>query len=416
MSDLLSIDQALARLLEKFSPLDVMSIPLSEAGGRVAAQELRAAVDLPRFSNSAMDGFAVRSQDVACAALQNPCQLQVVADIPAGASADVLITEGQAARIMTGAPIPDGADAVVPVEHTDFNYRQPGLAAPQFVRVFHPPRQGGNIRWQGEDIRAGDLVFQAGRKLRPQDLGLLSMLGLAELAVYRNPRLAILSSGDELQPAGAPLAPGKIYDSNSLMLAALARQEGAEILSLGIVPDQLNAVHAALQSAVEAGVDIILSSAGVSVGAFDFLRAAVEEKGSLDFWKVNMRPGKPLAFGSYCNIPYIGLPGNPVSAFIGFEVFARPALRKMAGLAPCSRRRVPALIDEDVDSDGRQNYLRGVAYRSGEILRVRLTGHQGSGNLHSLVEANALVIIPAGVRRTPAGSQVDLWLFDDDCA
>jgi molybdopterin molybdotransferase len=333
----------------------------------------------------------------------------VVADIPAGSAGEVSIGPGQAARIMTGAPLPAGADAVVMVEDTDFADRSPGTPAPGSVRVFRPVPAGASLRRSGEDLHAGDRVLTAGRRLQPQDIGLLAMLGADRVAVRRRPRLAILSSGDELIPVEAPPAPGKVRDANSYTLGLLAEKAGAEVVPLGIAPDDLSAVRTLLEQAVRAGVDAIVASAGVSVGAYDFVRAAVEADGSLDFWKVNMRPGKPLAFGEIQGIPFFGLPGNPVSAFVGFLVFVRPALERLSGLPQGSPRLERAVLAEAVESDGRESYLRAVAYVENGRRMVRLTGHQGSGNLLSLVQANALLIVPSGVKSLPASKEVDIW-------
>jgi molybdopterin molybdotransferase len=222
----------------------------------------------------------------------------------------------------------------------------------------------------------------------------------------------VFSTGDELLPVGLPLGPGKIYDSNTHTLVSLVEQYGGQPANLGIVRDREEAVRESLERAARERVDLIVSSAGVSVGAFDFVRTVVESEGRLNFWKVNMRPGKPLVFGDYRGIPFFGLPGNPVSAFVGFEVFVRPALMKMSGLVDWSRPAQPVELEEAVESDGRESYLRGVvALRDGRWL-AHLTGHQGSGNLRSLVQANALLLIPSGVKSLPAGARVNAWLLD----
>ena len=414
-SRLLDVNEAQQRLLKQFAPVGIIRTPLVEAEGRVLAEGIVAEMDLPPFDNSAMDGFAVLVSDLAQAAVDHPALLDVVADIPAGKVVDICLQKGQAARIMTGAAIPLGAEAVVPVEDTDFNNRQPGVAAPAQVGIFHPVLNGDNIRPAGQDIHQGDVVISPGRRLHPQDLGLLSMLGVALVPVYQQPRVAIFSTGDELVTVDEPLSPGKIRDANSIVLASLVKKYGAEPVSLGIVPDKMEDVRACFQKAVAQKVDLILSSAGVSVGAFDYVRMVVEQDGRLDFWRVNMRPGKPLAFGEFAGIPFIGLPGNPVSAYVGFEVFVRPALLKMLGWTDLERSASPALLLEAVESDGRESYLRAVVVRDNENFVARLTGHQGSGNLRSLVQANALVRIPSGVRLLPAGSIVQVWMFDEIC-
>jgi molybdopterin molybdotransferase len=312
---------------------------------------------------------------------------------------------------MTGAPMPNGADAVIPVEETDFDHRAPGTPAPKTVSVYKSLNAGDYVRAQGTDVQTGQPVLKSGHKLRPQDLGLLAMLGVAEVPVYGRPRVALLSSGDELIPVDEPLRPGKIRDSNTYTLAALIEDAGAEVLRLGIAADRRDSVEGLLANAAAQKVDLILSSAGVSVGAFDFIKDVVEAQGELTFWRVNMRPGKPLAFGSFKNIPFIGLPGNPVSAFVGFEVFVRPALERLSGLEAGSRPRVRVQLAENISSDGRESYLRANVREEDGILSAHLAGHQGSGNLLSIVQANALLIIPAGVKSLAAGMEVDAWLL-----
>jgi len=239
------------------------------------------------------------------------------------------------------------------------------------------------------------------------------MLGVALVPVYRKPRIAVFSTGDELLPVEAPLQGGKIHDANTYILVALIEATGGVPVNLGIVEDQENTVKAALDQAQFEGVDFILSSAGVSVGAFDFVRSVVEKEGRMDFWRVNMRPGKPLAFGHYQGRPFIGLPGNPVSAFVGYEVFVRLAIAKLAGLNDWKRPTKRVRLVEPVESDGRESYLRAIVEEKNGELQARLTGHQGSGNLRSLVQANALLIIPSGVKSLPTGAETNAWLLDD---
>ena len=263
------------------------------------------------------------------------------------------------------------------------------------------------------DIHTGQIVLNKGRTLKPQDLGLLAMLGRANVSVHRKARVALFSSGNELLEVDAPLEPGKIHDSNSYTIAALIEDAGAEVIRLGVAKDDHESVQTLLEKAAHLKVDMILSSAGVSVGAFDFVKEVIEANGKMDFWRVNMRPGKPLAFGEYRNIPFIGLPGNPVSAFVGFEVFVRAAIGKLNGIYNGSRPQIRVRCAEQIDSDGRESYLRAEVRPDGEnsVLIAHLTGHQGSGNLHSLVQANALLIIPAGVKCVPAGQEVNAWLI-----
>lgn len=413
MERLLEVAEARSKLLEAFSPVDSMRVKLVEAVGRVLAETITARVDLPPFNNSSMDGFAVRAADLEQATAGRPIELAVTGDIPAGQEARMPVGPGQAARIMTGAPLPHGADSVIPVEDTDFNERDPGLKAPERVYVYRPVKAGENVRPAGQDVRAGETVLTPNVRLKAQDIGFLAMLGVSELEVYRRPRAAVLSTGDELLPVGQPLEPGKIYDSNAFTLAALIERNGGDSLRLGVAVDEPKAVEALLDRAVAESVDMIISTAGVSVGAFDFVRSVVEKRGRLGFWRVNMRPGKPLAFGHYRDVPFFGLPGNPVSAFVGFEVFVRPALLKMAGLNRTGRPTNKVELLEPVESDGRESYLRAVAAFHEGRWAARLTGHQGSGNMRSLVQANALLIVPSGVKSLPIGTEVEAWFFDE---
>jgi molybdopterin molybdotransferase len=408
---LLSVDQACERILSHFQPVTTETLPLTGCSNRVLAQDITAPNDLPLFDNSSMDGFAVHATEVISAAATSPRSLRVVADIPAGSHPTISLAQDQAARIMTGAQMPQGADAVVPVEDTDFDNRDAGTPAPNEVRIFKAVKVGDNVRPRGMDIHAGDVVLRKGRILQPQDLGLLAMLGFSNVLVYQKPRVALFSSGDELLEVDAQLESGKIRDSNSYMLAALIESVGAEVIRLGVAKDNYDSVKSLLEKAVGQKVDLVLSSAGVSVGAFDFVKEVIESNGKLDFWRVNMRPGKPLAFGNYGNIPFIGLPGNPVSAFVGFEVFVRAAIRRLSGSNNGNRQTVRVRCAEQIDSDGRESYLRAQIREEDGIATARLTGHQGSGNLHSLVQANALLIIPAGVKCVPAGQEVNAWLL-----
>ena len=408
---MLSVTEARERILSHFQTTAEENIPLIECANRVLAMDVTAAHDLPLFDNSSMDGFAIRAVDSSSTAAASNVTLSVVADIPAGSVSTVTLAQGQAARIMTGAQLPEGADSVIPVEDTDFNDRSADTAAPQTVSFTRAVKAGENVRPRGMDLHAGEVVLQKGRRLKPQDLGLLAMLGVGHVQVYKKPRVALLSSGDELLEVDAPLTAGKIHDSNSYALAALIENTGADILRLGVAQDNRESVEGLLQQAVNENVDLIVSSAGVSVGAFDFVKEVIEANGKLDFWRVNMRPGKPLAFGEYRGRPFFGLPGNPVSAFVGFEIFVRPVLERLSGQLDGIRFTVKVRCAEEIESDGRESYLRAKIRIEDGIRIATLTGHQGSGNLLSLVQADALLIIPAGVKCVPVGQEVEAILL-----
>ncbi|TLM99088.1 molybdopterin molybdotransferase MoeA [bacterium] len=409
MSTLLSVEQAQAIILKAVQTLGVERISLRTARSRILAEALIAKSDMPPFDNSSADGFAVQAADTQSASLETPVTLTVVGDIPAGNSPLFSIGTGQTARIMTGAPIPAGADSVVMVEATDVYTRGLDTTLPKKVRIFSPVNSGDSVRPHGQDAAIGSPLFPIGHHLRPQDLGLLASQGFAELLVYRQPRIAILSTGDELVALSEALGPGKIYDSNSYMLAALLEEYGATVTRIGFVPDDESAIRQVLDECVSAGIELLITTAGVSVGAFDFVRKVITEQGELNFWKVDMRPGKPLAFGSYHGIPLIGLPGNPVSAFVGCLVFAIPAVKKLAGDSNYQVKTVQAKLLEPVESDGRESYLRAILEHRTDGKGVRLSGHQGSGNLYALTRSNALLFLPSGVKSLPAGFNVKVY-------
>ncbi|GAB4521268.1 MAG: molybdopterin molybdotransferase MoeA [Anaerolineales bacterium] len=410
-SDLLEVHTALERILSHFAPLMGEVVSLAQADGRVLMAEVRAPISVPPFDNSSMDGFALQAADISAASPQTPVTLQVIADIPAGSAPQCVLQPGQAARIMTGAVLPQGADAVVPVEMTNRGHKPSGNdPLPPQVQVFQPVERGAYVRRAGEDVRAGDVVLSP-RRLRPQDIGFLAMLGIAQVMVRRTPRLALFSTGDELLPPGEALAPGKIYDANTYSLQHLIRRFGADPFLVARLPDRLDAVEEALQSAVSAGADLIVSTAGVSMGVYDFMRVALERQGTLHLWRVNMRPGKPLTFGHYLDVPFLGLPGNPVSAFVSAQVFLRPIVARLLGLEHASHMQTVTL-GEAVHSDGRQSYLRVTLQPEAPLPVAHLAGHQGSGNLYGMTQSDALLIVPAGVTELPAGAPAQALLLD----
>jgi molybdopterin molybdotransferase len=409
LTDLLSVKEAKEIILRHFSILDSEIVHLESAAGRVLAGDIVSEINLPQFTNSSMDGFAVRSKDIINASLSNPVELTVIDDIPAGKLSEVEIQGGQTVRIMTGAPIPSGADCVVPIEATD-QYKSSKRAdtrLPSVIKVFTSLKSGSYVRQAGEDIHSGERILTKGTRLHPADIGLMAMLGQNNLPVVRRPVVAFMSSGDELVPVDKPLTPGKIHDSNTYTLSAQISRDGAVPLNLGIASDQEESVINRLNAAISSNVDLIISTAGVSVGAFDLIKTVLSRYGEIEFWRVNMRPGKPLTFGNYKGIPFIGLPGNPVSAFVAYEIFIHSVIFRMSGLFNDEPDVISVTLGEPVKSDGRESYLRAIVTREEGRWIARLTGHQGSGNLRSLVQANALLIIPAGVKSLPLNSMVE---------
>jgi molybdopterin molybdotransferase len=291
-------------------------------------------------------------------------------------------------------------------------WRQHERPLPTQITIHQAVQAGDYVRYPGEDIQAGTLVLPAGHRMRPQEIGVLASLGVTHVSVIRRPRVAVLATGDELVAIDQPLTPGKIRNSNSYTQIAQLLTLGAEPISLGIARDTEEDVRAKLQAGLDAGVDLFISSAGVSVGAYDVVKAVLEAEGNVGFWRVRMRPGKPLAFGTYRGVPYLGLPGNPVSAMVSFERFARAAVRKMAGCTEWERPQVPVFLQHELRSDGRESYLRAVTVRVNGRYEASLTGEQGSHMMTSLVKANSLVIVPEGVTHVLTDEQLTAWMLD----
>ena len=408
----ITVQEALTAVLNGISVLPTTRVPLLEALGRVLAEPVVARDSLPPFANSSMDGYALRAADLAGASEEKPTTLRVVADIAAGSVSDVMLTPGTAARIMTGAPLPPGADSVVPVEDTNEPWRDEIRPLPDTIQIKRQVAANDYVRHIGEDIAAGQVVLQAGHALRPQEVGILASLGVSQVPVIRRPKVGVLATGDELIPVDAPLTPGKIRNSNGYAQIAQVMALGGIPISLGIARDTEEDVRAKLQTGLEAGVDLFVSSAGVSVGAYDVVKAVLEQEGNVGFWRVRMRPGKPLAYGQYRGVPYLGLPGNPVSAMVSFERFARAAILKMAGHQQFNRPQINVILQEEIYSDGRESYIRAVVEKQGDGYTAKTTGGQGSHMMTSLVKANALLIVPEGVNYIAVGENLTAWMID----
>jgi len=401
--------EALQIVLDHAPLLGAETVAVADARGRVLAEGVRSNRQLPPTDNSAMDGFAVRSADLASASADHPVLLEVVSEIPAGGSAERTLRAGEAARIFTGAPIPPGSDAVVMQENTT---RDGDRVA---VRVSPEPHT--HIRDAGEDVDLGDQVLDAGALVGPAEIGMLASLGRAVVTVHQRPRVAILSGGDELiEPDGDPSG-SRIVASNSYSIAAQCLEVGAEPLYLGIARDTPDDIERRLRAGL--GADVLVSSAGISVGDRDYVRDVLEKLGcSLLFWGVNMKPGYPLAFGRFeaGDGPLVfGLPGNPVSAMMGFEQFVRPALRKMAGRRSLFRPTVRARLAEGLQKQvGRLHFVRVNLERDGDEIIARSTGNQGSGVLRSMLLARGLLIFPAEASELRKGDTATVQILDED--
>lgn len=409
--EMLSVTEAREVILKQFAPLAAERVGLLDGLNRILAEPVQADIDLPPFGNSSMDGYAVRAVDVVGATPERPVVLRIVADVAAGHPCETPIEPGTAARITTGAPLPRGADAVIPVESTDDPARGASSlrASVSILEEFAP---GAFVRASGEDVRRGQTVLPAGAWIRPPEIALLAAVGCTTVSVVRKPRVALFASGDELVPPEHVPGPGQIRNSNEYGTAALVMRYGGVSLALGIAPDDRDAIHGKFELALEQAADLIVSSAGVSIGPLDLVKEVVQADGALALWRIRMRPGKPLAFGHYKGVPFFGLPGNPVSAMLTFEQFVRPALLKLGGRMHLEKPTLQVTLLDEITSDGRETYARANVQRDGTSFVARLSGGQGSNMLSALTTANALVIVPNGVTRLAAGSRVTAQMLD----
>lgn len=422
---LIPVEDALSQILSNILPVNTETVPLAQSFGRVLSQPIVSTINVPPFANSAMDGYAVIAADTQSATKQSPTALTVIDNIPAGETSEKEITPGTAARIMTGAPMPAGANAVIRFEETSEYIPANGLADNE-VLLYSPVKTGDNMRLAGEDIKTGQTILEPGHKLRPQDVGILAAIGQAQVPVYCRPRVAILATGDELVSINEPIGPGKIRNSNEYVQAAMVEKYGAEPVMLGIARDTVEDLTSKIKEGLAQNVDLFLTSAGVSIGDFDMVKSVLSDEGEMQFWQVAIKPGKPLAFGmlhhtdvnggAKQHTPLIGLPGNPVAAMVAFEVFARPAILKLAGRTKWDKPAVKATLDEDVTNSGRRHYMRAFYYAHQDGYRVTTRGSgvtvQGSGILTSMVWANGLVVIPDSVTHLPKDSSVEVWILD----
>jgi molybdopterin molybdotransferase len=410
----ITVAEALEYILGHFATLEAEPTPLEDALGRVLAADVRADLDIPPFANSAMDGYAVRAADTVGAGRATPRALRVTGNVAAGYVAAGAVGPGEAMRIMTGAPLPPGADAVIRFEETSEGdainagaahadnrpgeadkgaWRQGADAGA--VRLYAAVQPWDNVRHAGEDMRRGEVALARGALIRPFEVALLAALGQAQPLTHRRPRVVILSTGDELVDIDRPVGPGQIRNSNSYGLAAQTRQAGGIPILLGIARDNLAELTARVEEGLAQRPDLFVTSAGVSVGDYDIVKDVLDREGTMHFWQVRMKPGKPLAFGVVRGVPLLGLPGNPVSSLVSMEQFGRPAILKMLGRANLARPVVPVRATEAIpNKSGREHYIRAVVTRAaGGGYEARSTGEQGSGILTSLTQANAMLIV-----------------------
>ncbi len=415
---MVSVDEALDMVLSTVNVLNRQNKPLLRCLGQALAEDIIAPMNVPSFDNSAMDGYAVRASDITTAGSGNPIFLRVVGEVSAGQVSEVKVGPGMAVRIMTGAPLPEGADTVVPFEYTDEPVREHRQQAENEIGVFASLLPGSNVRRAGEDIRSGEVIIRKGTLLRSAHIGVMASIGRKTVPVIRRPVVGILATGNELVAPGLPLPPGKIYNSNSYSLAAQVMECGGIPKLLGIAMDEVGQLSVAVRTGL--GCDLLITSGGVSVGDYDVVKQVLAVEGDVSFWTVRMKPGKPLAFGIFRGrdgkiVPHLGLPGNPVSSMITFEVFARPAILKMMGAANLFRPRVTAVMEDTLlNKDHRRIFARVIVTRRNDRYFVRLTGPQGSGILTSMMKASGIAVIPETTERVEPGDEVEVIMLSGD--
>jgi len=411
---MISVEQALEKILSHVDVLEAESCPILASLGQVLAEDVSSTINVPPLDNSAMDGYAVQSKDTIGASRESPRVLRVIDTVIAGSTSKFEVEPGTAIRIMTGAPIPKGADSVVIFEDTDEVQRKEALAGsehPSEVGIFCEAQPGLNIRYAGEDITKGSVVLSKGTIIRPSEVGVLASLGRSTVRVIRRPVVAILATGDELVDIEQSLPSGKIYNSNSYSVAGLVVRYGGIPKPLGIALDSESSLLAGLQQGLDA--DMLITSGGVSMGDYDTVRNVMAKEGEIVFWRVRQKPGKPLVFGIIKGIPLLGLAGNPVSAMVNFELFARPAILKMMGKKNLAKPTVEAIIEDSIENtDGRRIFARALVEKRGKQYFARLTGPQGSGILTSMSLANGLVIVPEDKAGVEKGDVVQVMMLD----
>lgn len=399
-----SVDQAREIILEPVGPLPAIDVALADALGQNLAAVLEAAQDSPPFATAAMDGFAVLSADISNSSVDFPAQLEIIGEQAAGAVSARAVETGTSIRIMTGAPCPPGADAVVPFELTCDD----GAGK---VSVMYPVPEGANIRPRGEEYRFGHRLISGGTLLAPAHLALLAANGQASVSVTRAPQVAVITGGDELRPVGNSLGPGQIWDSNSVMIASLCRQHGAVVAQAGLVSDRESEIEDALARAKRVAVDLIVTVGGISAGDYDHLKHVLVRYGEVELWDVAMKPGRPLTYGHVYGIPVVGLPGNPAAAFVSFHQFVLPMLCRMMGRSEKPRTVIATAQDSFQNRGGRRNFIRVIVESVDRGYLARSAGPQGSASILTLARANGLLVIPESVSAVEIGDQVRVQLL-----
>jgi len=417
---MLAVTEARRRVLEAFTPLEPKEVLVRDALGLVVAETLRAPHALPRFANSAMDGYALRGADAGKASEATPVTLEVTGEIRAGDPGDLEVAAGTAVRIMTGAPLPPGADAIAPIEVAEEDGGR--------VTIVAPTPSGKHVRPAGDDLGEGELLVEAGQELGPGELALLASMGMSPLRVRGAPKVAVLVTGDELVAPEATPGAGQIRDSNSIALTALVREAGGEVISTGPVADTYESTEVAFRRAAELS-DLVMSSGGVAVGRYDFVKDVVSNLGRIDMWRVAMQPGKPVVLGAIGDKPFLGLPGNPVSIHVGFEQFVRPAIRKLRGCANLLRPRIDATLTETITKPpGRLHFVRvrlsspaggspgRVGGSDGSGFTATPTGPQGSHIQSSLINCHGVALFERDESRLEAGATVtvEVWRLPEE--
>ncbi len=414
--NMLSVEEARDSILKMMFVLNAEYLPISDSLGHVLSEDISSIIHVPPWNNSAMDGFAVMASDTENASINTPVKLTVIDSVYAGDMPNSKVSPNTAIRIMTGAPIPDGANAVVPFEQTNEIQQKSTKQHLDTIDILKPVKENDYIRFRGEDIKSGDNIFKKGTILRPSEIGVLATLGFKDIPVIRKPKIAIISTGNELTDLGEPIELGKIYDANTYSIASSVEKYGGTPIIIGIAKDNEESLNDLLDKALN--YDILVTSAGVSKGDYDIVKNILSQRGNIEFWSVNMKPAKPIAFG-WINksknekLPLLGLPGNPVSAMVAFEQFVRPSILKLKGYTKLDKPFVQAILKNSIkNEDGRRMYVRVLVKKEGLDYYAEATGNQGSHVLTSMAQANGLAVCPENVLEIKSGQKIEVQMID----